>query len=719
MELQFWALTDVGRVRKHNEDNFLVDKRLNLFVICDGMGGHAAGEVASALTVRTVREIVSAHRDVVERHADDPEDPDARKAVLAMLERAVQEAGAKTFETAQEDASRRGMGTTCSVLLLQGNRGFIAHVGDSRIYLRRGGQIHQMTEDHSLVNELIRMGKIRREDAEKFAHKNAVTRAVGVREYVEVDTLDFDVYGEDRFLLCSDGLCGYFDGRSAVVHELMGVPDLRGATERCIAFARDAGGKDNITAIIVEAVGTEADRLTAEVAQTHELLRSTPFFEYLSLKELVQLLNLARRVQVLDGAEVLRQGEPASGTLYIVASGRLVAEYEGRPVGELTQGKYFGELGFLDEDVQHVTVRAVEDSEMLALRRSSFMELLRREPSLAVKLLWNLIQEFSGTLRKMPVELLFVDEPLRTLSHAAAAVQLHATQPPEADRLAEREGAVEASPPGPLGGGRSGETSDGSSLTVLSRVSSEAEEGADEGAFKGEEPSEGEEPVAAPNDITPPSGKVVFQEDRLKNLRQHVGTEREQSAAAGEEEDDDDPIPQPSNVARTSRVAEHSFWEEEKTQTRGFQPQEQSRLRVVEELEPPAPEEDLRTPLPRRGGAALRTSEMEAVDFDTLREDARTARQRRGRAGSGDGLSVGDLGRPVSGESIVGDGGRRQHSPTEAQPPRAKVVRRRRDSGVVTPPPLPSLRVEGEEGEEGEEDLRRTQRIDNHEDDEF
>jgi len=208
MELSFWAATDVGKKREHNEDNFLVDKKLSLFVVADGMGGHASGEVASNVAVHEFRNAVESGREVIERYAKG--DAEVRpQEVLTLLEHAVQAAGNAVYQKGVAEPEKRGMGTTTSALLIAGDRGFIAHVGDSRIYMIRQGQVVQLTEDHSLLNELVRRGKITKEGFEDSPYaqfKNAVTRAVGVYETVQPDTIDFDVLPGDRFLLCSDGL---------------------------------------------------------------------------------------------------------------------------------------------------------------------------------------------------------------------------------------------------------------------------------------------------------------------------------------------------------------------------------------------------------------------------------------------------------------------------------------------------------------------------------
>ena len=195
VELTFAAATDTGRQRTHNEDNFLIDKKLRLFLVADGMGGHAAGEVASSIAVHEIRDAVHNSRDLIDRYRVDHPGVQGYE-ILQVLEHAIQSACSAVHARAQSEPDKRGMGTTATVLLIAGGgdhlRGFIAHVGDSRVYLARQNQCHVLTEDHSLMNELVRRGKLNREQIESSPYKqykNAVTRAVGVYGSVEVDTL--------------------------------------------------------------------------------------------------------------------------------------------------------------------------------------------------------------------------------------------------------------------------------------------------------------------------------------------------------------------------------------------------------------------------------------------------------------------------------------------------------------------------------------------------
>ena len=158
METSALAHSDIGRVKPSNEDSYLVDPALQLYIVADGMGGHAAGEVASETAVSEIRRVVKEHERLLVDYAETGK---GRGEILQLLEDAVRTAGRTIYEMAQADAARRGMGTTVSLLLVTPTRGFIAHVGDSRVYLARSGGVFQLTEDHSLINELIRRGRLR------------------------------------------------------------------------------------------------------------------------------------------------------------------------------------------------------------------------------------------------------------------------------------------------------------------------------------------------------------------------------------------------------------------------------------------------------------------------------------------------------------------------------------------------------------------------------
>jgi protein phosphatase len=243
-----FGLTDLGRKRSSNEDAFYVDDELGLYVVADGMGGHAAGEVASREAVDTLYGMVKRGVRGLRELVHPLSEADAR-AACRLMESAVQAATYFVFSIAEIDRDKSGMGTTLSALLVLGEHAVTAQVGDSRIYRVENGAVEQLTEDHTLIAWQLKQGLITPQEAARSPHKNVITRAVGNREYVQVDTKCIPLSPGVRFLLCSDGLHGYLkDNDIPPIVSLGGSP----AVGRFIRLANDRGGKDNITAVLVE-----------------------------------------------------------------------------------------------------------------------------------------------------------------------------------------------------------------------------------------------------------------------------------------------------------------------------------------------------------------------------------------------------------------------------------------------------------------------------------
>lgn len=242
------AQTDIGRRRAANEDAYGLDEELGLYVVADGMGGHAAGEIASREAVDAV--LANARREAATFRAiaAGDRDPATIRRALRALEAAVQAATYLIFAIAENQPDQKGMGTTVSALLLAGELGLTAQVGDSRVYLVRQNETTRLTEDHTLVAWQIKRGIISAAEAERSPHRNVITRAVGSRDYVQVDTGVFDVAPGDRFLVCSDGLHGYL--QDAEIAPILAAPP-GDAAAHLIRLANERGGRDNITAIVV------------------------------------------------------------------------------------------------------------------------------------------------------------------------------------------------------------------------------------------------------------------------------------------------------------------------------------------------------------------------------------------------------------------------------------------------------------------------------------
>jgi serine/threonine protein phosphatase PrpC len=239
--------TDVGCVRANNEDNFGYDSRYGIFVVCDGMGGQAAGEVASKMGVDILLDYF--------RNQSAGETANGHNGVSGArrLANAIQLANRTIFKAGQEQNGRSGMGSTIVAALVRGNSLAIGHVGDSRIYLVRQGAIQQLTQDHSLVMEQVRRGYITLEQAQKSEMQNIILRALGSEEMVEADVEDLVAVPGDILLMASDGLTRYVQDEE-ILKIVEGPGGLEQACNELVKIARDRGGEDNITCLLVRVV---------------------------------------------------------------------------------------------------------------------------------------------------------------------------------------------------------------------------------------------------------------------------------------------------------------------------------------------------------------------------------------------------------------------------------------------------------------------------------
>jgi len=231
VKLRVGVATDVGRVRERNEDSYLA--REPLFAVADGMGGHRGGNVASELAIETLGSFRVP----------------AQGAAAALVED-IKRANLRVMERGASDRDLRGMGTTVTALVTQDARAHIAHVGDSRAYLLRD-ELQQLTEDHTLVQRMVREGKLTPEEAGHHPQRSVLTRAVGVEDGLDVDELTLDVHSGDRILLCTDGLTSMVEN-DAIERILKDEPDPQSAAEQLVSLANEAGGEDNITVVVVD-----------------------------------------------------------------------------------------------------------------------------------------------------------------------------------------------------------------------------------------------------------------------------------------------------------------------------------------------------------------------------------------------------------------------------------------------------------------------------------
>jgi serine/threonine protein phosphatase PrpC len=278
VKLEAWLVTDVGVVREHNEDSAFMEPTKGFFIVADGMGGHAAGEVASAMAVDTVRKTLETHRKDIESFKRAPTDA-GRRSIVQLLQNAVLSAHQAVFQRGQHEADKAGMGTTLDVVLIAGPEAFVAHVGDSRTYLVRDGRSSQITTDHTVAEVLVIEGKLTIEEAQVSPLRTILVNAIGVSADVGVEMAHVTLKRGDRLLLCSDGLHDYFPVEEELAQMLStGTPG--DALKDMVELAKTRGGHDNITGVavqvtdIIEAVPGSLD---GEMTQPVEAHGGNPF----------------------------------------------------------------------------------------------------------------------------------------------------------------------------------------------------------------------------------------------------------------------------------------------------------------------------------------------------------------------------------------------------------------------------------------------------------
>jgi serine/threonine protein phosphatase PrpC len=386
------AVTDPGKKRNHNEDSLLTLPEAGIYVVADGVGGRACGEVASAICVESFRD--SAHL-VSARVAAYTEAStlDTRNAVLATMDEVLQTASRRIYETAEAEG-RAGMTTTVVALVVGNGTAFLAHVGDSRAYLVRDGELRQLTEDHSMVNELVRTGKMTYEEARSSRHRHVITRAVGLYPTVQPSLAAVDLHPGDRLLLCSDGLS------DVVAPELMleegASDDLEGAVATLLQAALDRGGPDNITVVLLDPDGTDrGDDMAARAG----MLESLFLFEDLPYAARLQVGRIVEEHYFAPGEVLVEQGSPGT-SMYVILEGEVSVQVNGIEVARLSAGEHFGELALVDAEPRSASVAGVTFGSAISVSAEQLRDFCRGEPELGNALLWKMMSALGQRLRR-------------------------------------------------------------------------------------------------------------------------------------------------------------------------------------------------------------------------------------------------------------------------------------------------------------------------------
>ncbi len=385
------ALTDPGKKRSHNEDALLAQAEHGLFVVADGVGGRAAGEVASALAIETFNTCADELSKAVTAYANQPEWY-TRNQVLELLDEVCQRASRRVYDES-EALGKKGMTTTLVIAVVGGGAAFLAHVGDSRAYLIRDGLIRQLTEDHSMVNELVRTGQMSYEEAMRSRYRNVITRAVGLYPTVQADVMSIEVLPGDRIVLGSDGLSDPVP--VDLIEEIASQHDVETATQQLLQASLDRGAPDNVTVVVVEPEATpqtEAARARAQVMENLFLFEGLPFHARLRVSRICEELFFT------PGMTLVTQGDPGD-SMYVIVQGRVSVTHDSVQLAELGASEHFGELGLLEEADRSATVIGASYGSAIVIRRAQLADFCQRDPDLGNQILWKLLATLGARLK--------------------------------------------------------------------------------------------------------------------------------------------------------------------------------------------------------------------------------------------------------------------------------------------------------------------------------
>jgi serine/threonine protein phosphatase PrpC/CRP-like cAMP-binding protein len=397
--------SDKGQKRENNEDRFFVDNERGIYIVCDGMGGHEAGEVASSYVTNHLAKTFQEHAEWSTWLKEEREPAQLLKFVKEQVEQVC----AEVYEQSEREPAKRGMGTTLTMLLKSEKRALLAHVGDSRMYMYRAGEAHQLTADHTMVQEFINRGIISAEEAKTHPYRNVLMRNIGTHSSVEVDLLAFDVFPDDLFVLCSDGLSNYIENDAALTALIEKSP-AETLAQSLVDFANEAGGSDNITVVTVRnqiSIDPTADVTLRDnqfptwdraSRMCFHQLRMSFLCEGFQMRHVMRMFNQITTRKIEKGTVITQQGDVSPG-LYIVLEGSCDISQSGLFTRLANEGQYFGLDALTVEEPSLETITAIEPTLLMVIERDMFLRFTRKRPRMGTRLLHNVAQEQSRRWR--------------------------------------------------------------------------------------------------------------------------------------------------------------------------------------------------------------------------------------------------------------------------------------------------------------------------------
>lgn len=380
-----------------NDDHFLVKKEVGLHIVCDGFGEEGRGAVASQMTTDFISHVMMAQKKIFSDYKLKPTDK-LKQNITELVEQAVNKISLQILSIISKDSVRRQMGTTLSMVLVSGNGVFLAHIGNSRIYLLRGENVHLLTEDH-VRKKMDKKTKI--VDDELSSHglnSTTLTRMLGASQQLKVDLLYFEVMPGDMLLLCTDGASDVLD--TSKIFEILNGNEENNLSKAVLAYTKLHNPDENATAVTISFKPSKEKAETPTPQAKFSTLQKIPLFSQFDYKEMSKIMTFMKTKKFKAGDDIVTEGETGE-ELYVIISGAADVIVHGKIVAELSESNYFGELSLIDKESRSATVRAKSDLEVLVLERKDFDHLMSHESQISVKMLWRFAQTLTARIRNI------------------------------------------------------------------------------------------------------------------------------------------------------------------------------------------------------------------------------------------------------------------------------------------------------------------------------
>ncbi len=402
------VVSEIGQVRTKNEDSFLADIAKNLFIVADGMGGEAEGEVASKMAVEEILSYISENYSIVDfyRMTGSTEN---RKKLQNMLVAAVLKANSKIYKYSSKYKGNKRVGSTVTLFMGVGNSGFMVHAGDSRFYLIREGEVAKLSTDHNIQSEyLAKYARSADEIDEKYL--GMLTKALGITEFIDPESITFDLMAGDRICLCSDGVHKYLDllpredmvalfSSDVAFDKEKEENNLRGVADNLRTIAEEFGADDNYTAIMISAFDNEESTLegSKELQIKLAVMRNSDIFSQLTYPELLKIMEIGR-IKTANKYDIItsKNENDDSSELMIIIDGKVSILEKSIIRATLGPGKYLGEISVIEGTKLQSKIFVDEATTIFSITREELHSMMKKEPKIAAKILW----EISASLAK-------------------------------------------------------------------------------------------------------------------------------------------------------------------------------------------------------------------------------------------------------------------------------------------------------------------------------